>query len=328
MMKFFISLAILFSTFVNSQKKINGISFVASNRIVSEKEIKPVIKINANWVTLMPFAFLKTETNTNIVYDDERQWWGERKIGVEQTAALFHNQAIKVMIKPQIWIPNGFTGNIKMKSEKDWQILENNYQKFILEYALLAQKTNCEMFCIGTELNKFVNARPDFWNQLIKKIRLIYNGKITYAENWDKFQNVPFIKYLDFIGIDAYFPLSDQKTPDIDSLSIAWVPIKSQIKKLSKKFNKPILFTEFGYQSKDFTAKEPWNHSQQADVNLVAQQNALAVVLATFWKEKWFAGGFLWKWYDNYEQVGGSKDSDYTIQNKPAELVLEKFYKE
>ena len=312
----------------NAQKKINGISFVASNRIVSDREITPVIKINANWVTLMPFAFLKTETNTNIVYDDERQWWGERKIGVEQTAALFHNQEIKVMIKPQIWIPNGFTGNIKMKTEQDWQILENNYQKFILEYALLAQKTNCEMFCIGTELNEFVNARPHFWHQLIKKIRLTFNGKITYAENWDTFQNVPFIKYLDIIGIDAYFPLSDQKTPDIDCLSIAWIPIKSKIKKLSKKFNKPILFTEFGYQSKDFAAKEPWNHNQQANLNLVAQQNALAVVLATFWKEKWFAGGFLWKWYDNYEQVGGSKDSDYTIQNKPAELVLEKFYKE
>ena len=88
------------------------------------------------------------------------------------------------------------------------------------------------------------------------------------------------------------------------------------------------MFTEFGYQSKDFTAQEPWNHNQSSDVNLVGQQNSLAVLLATFWREDWFAGGFLWKWYDNHDQVGGTNDTDYTPQNKPAELILKKFYGE
>ncbi len=324
----YITILLCFSClFVRSQSKINGISFVASNSEIKNNAIEPIIKINANWVTLMPFAFLKNISDSKIIYDNSRQWWGERKIGIQKTAEYFHNKNIKIMIKPQIWIPNGFTGHIKMNSETDWITLENDYEKFILDYAKIAETTNSEMFCIGTELNVFVTTRSDFWSQLIKKIRVIYTGKITYAENWDTFEKVPFLSSLDYIGIDAYFPLSNEKTPDIKKLTLAWKPIKSRIKNLSKKFDKKIIFTEFGYQSKDFTANEPWEHSKKNYVNLVAQQNALAVILASFWKEKWFEGGFLWKWYDNHEQAGGLFDTDYTIQNKPSELILTKFYK-
>ncbi len=324
-MKYLLFFLFAFSSF--GQSKINGVSFVASNREIKNEFIEPVLKVNANWVTLMPFAFQKNISDPLVIYDDIRQWWGERKIGIQKTAECFHKKNIKVMIKPQIWIPNGFTGHIKMNSEMDWIALEKNYENFILDYAKIAQSTNSEMFCIGTELNVFVTARPVFWNQLIKKIRLIYSGKITYAENWDTFENVHFLESLDFIGIDAYFPLSNKKTPEIIHLANAWKPIKSRIQKLSKKFDKKIIFTEFGYQSKDFTAKEPWEHSKKSDLNLVGQQNSLAVILASFWEEKWFEGGFLWKWYDNHEQVGGNFDKDYTVQNKPSELILAKFYK-
>ena len=318
---------LLISISIFSQSKINGVSFVASNRVIQQKYINPVIKVNANWVTLMPFAFVKTINDTSILFDDNRQWWGERKIGIEKSAELFKANNFKIMLKPQIWIPNGFTGNIKMETEKDWLIFEKNYEKFILDYAKIAASTNCEILCIGTELNDFVTNRTIFWNQLLKKIRNVYSGKITYAENWDTFEKVPFISEIDFIGIDAYFPLTNEKTPTLKRLAKAWIPVKSRIEKLSKKYDKKVIFTEYGYQSKDFTANEPWEHSEKQNVNLLAQQNSLAILLASFWNESWFEGGFLWKWYDNHNQVGGNSDSDYTVQNKSSELLLGNFYK-
>jgi len=322
---YFLVLFFSFSCF--AQKKINGLSFVASDREISINSIDPVIAINANWVTLMPYGFMKTENDTSLVFNSRRQWINERKEGIEATSKLFKNKKIKVMLKPQIWIPKGgFTGHIKMKSEKEWIAFENNYQKFILFYAKLAQSTNCELFCIGTEMNSFVIARSKYWKDLILKIRKVYTGKITYAENWDTYTTVPFLSSLDYIGIDAYFPLDTSKTPSIKAIETAWQPLKKEMQQLSLKYNKKILFTEYGYQSKDYTTLEPWDHSKNRIVNLKGQENALIAIFNQFWATDWFAGGFLWKWYDNHHDAGGNTDSDYTVQNKPSEDSIRKHY--
>ncbi|MBC7525050.1 MAG: glycoside hydrolase [Flavobacterium sp.] len=317
---------LLFSISCLSQK-INGISFVASNTPVTYEIIQPIVGMNANWITLMPFGFMKTTAETTIQYNSKRQWWGETKVGITKTAIEFHKLKIKTMLKPQIWIPNGgFTGQIKMKNEQDWFALEKSYETFILDYAQVAQDSQFEIFCMGTELNNFVISRPDYWEKLIQKIKKIYKGKLTYAENWDTYKNVPFIKELDYIGIDAYFPLSKDKTPTVDSIEKAWKPIKKGIRNLSSKYHKSVLFTEFGYQSKDFTTLEPWNHSESNAVNIDGQKNALQALFNTFWNEKWFAGGFLWKWYDT-KNAGKIIDSDYTIQNKPAQESVRTWFK-
>ena len=325
-MKVIFYIILLFSTICFSQK-INGLSFVASNTPVTCEVIQPVIEMNANWVTLMPFGFMKNTSETTIQYNSKRQWYGETKVGIAKTAIEFQNRKIKIMLKPQIWIPNGgFTGQISMKSEQDWLDFEKSYETFILDYAQVASDSNFELFCIGTELNNFVISRPDYWKTVIQKIKKIYKGKITYAENWDTYKNVPFLKELDYLGIDAYFPLAKEKTPTVFAIEEAWKPIKAAIKELSLKYHKPILFTEFGYQSKDFTALEPWNHSTATTVNLAAQKNALEALFNQFWNEKWFAGGFLWKWYDK-KNAGGLNDTDYTVQNKPAQKLVSDWYK-
>jgi hypothetical protein len=160
-MKTIYFLFIFYFTNCFSQAKINGISFVASNTPVSNEIIQPVVKVNANWVTLMPFGFMKTISETEIKYNSKRQWWGETKEGIAKTASEFHKEKIKMMLKPQIWIPNGgFTGQIAMKNEQDWLAFEKNYESFILDYAQVANDSNFQMFCIGTELNNFVITRP------------------------------------------------------------------------------------------------------------------------------------------------------------------------
>ena len=328
-MKIFIAILLSAVASITSAQKINGLSFVASNNPISIEAIEPVLNINANWVAVMPFGFLKSEHDTEIIYNSKRQWWGETKVGAAKTIQAFQNQKIKVMLKPQIWIPNGgFTGNIIMNSDADWRILEKNYERFILDYAQLAADNNVAIFCIGTELHNFVLMRTSYWKLLIVKIKDIFKGKITYAENWDTFDKVPFLAALDYIGIDAYFPLSSEKSPSLKTLINAWNPIKKRIKLLSNSYNKPILFTEFGYQSKDFATDKPWDHSANQKVNLELQAVGLQSFFMQFWNEKWCSGGFLWKWYDGHDAAGGLSNTDYTVQNKPAqELVSNRFKK-
>ena len=288
-----------------------------------------MVKVNSNYVALMPFGFIKNLSEPEIRFNTKRQWFGERKEGIQQYAEEFRKKKIKVMLKPQIWVWGGeYTGYIEMNSEENWKTLEDSYEKFILLYAKAAQSINADILCIGTELEKFVANRPDYWKSLIKKIKKVYKGKLTYAANWDEFKRVNFWNQLDYIGVDAYFPLCESKSPTIQELEIGWKPHKDEIQKIQSRYQKPVLFTEFGYRSVDFTGKEPWDSKRvEGSINLSAQANGLQAIYNQFWKEDWFAGGFLWKWFHRHERVGGENNNRFTPQNKPAEQLVQKLYK-
>lgn len=318
-----------FSTVVLSQSsKINGVSFVASGQAVDADQVAKLKNINTNYAAVMPFGFIRNPAHPVLYFNTDRQWFGERVDGVSQYIDALHAQEIEVMLKPQIWISKGvFTGKLRMETDADWELLELHYTEFITTFAHVATEKNVAVFCIGTELEAFVKARPQFWFRLIKKVRDIYKGKITYAANWDEYTSTPFWSVLDYIGVDAYFPLSDAKHPDVEELQAGWSSWKIALETISKKANTPILFTEFGYRSMNYTAKKPWLVDRHQDgVNLAAQATALQVQLETFWCEDWFAGGFVWKWFLEHQRAGGKNDNRFTPQNKPAEQVLKRWY--
>lgn len=312
----------------DTPNKINGVSFVASRHAVDSSHTAPLLKLGSNYAALMPFGFIKDLSHPEIVYNTERQWFGETEAGVKQYAETLKKAKIKIMLKPQIWVWRGeFTGDIKMATEADWQLLEASYSKFILEYAGLAERIDAEILCIGTELENFVDARPDYWQQLIVKIKTIYHGKLTYAANWNEYRRTSFWKDLDYIGVDAYFPVSQMKTPTVADCKAGWQAHKLLLKTFSEENNKPILFTEFGYRSMDFAGNEPWqsNHNIKT-INLEGQANATEALFEEFWNEPWFAGGFVWKWHHDHPETGGSDNNRFTPQNKLAQEVITRFY--
>lgn len=313
---------------VPKKQSINGVSFVAANEAVNQSHIEPVVKVNANFASVMPFGFIRNLDTPEIIYNTNRQWYGETEEGTIQYVEQLQKNKIKIMLKPQLWVWHGeFTGDIEMKTEEDWKILENSYAKFIMDYAEVAQETKSEIFCIGTELEAFIKNRPEFWNELITDIKKVYNGKLTYAANWDEFKRTPFWSELDYIGIDAYFPISNQHTPTVEDCKKGWQDHKALIKGYSEQFDKPILFTEFGYRSMDYTGKEPWQSDYKIkSINLQGQTNATQALFEEFWNEDWFAGGFIWKWFHKHDKVGGNNDNQFTPQNKPVEKILKAQY--
>ena len=325
------SFCFLCSWATNGQKRtppIHGISFVASPNPIDKSHIDPLVKLGANWAAIMPFGFIKSLAAPKVAFNIDRQWWGEREEGVTKTSTLLQDQSIKIMLKPQLWVWEGsFTGAIEMQSEEDWVQLEKSYQEFILFYAKIAEKRQIKLFCIGTELEAFIQARPAFWNSLIKNIRAIYSGELTYASNWDEATKVPFWCELDYIGIDAYYPIATSETPTVKEAKLGWQRHKKSITGMQKLYDLPVLFTEYGYRSVDFSGKEPWKSDRIAKkVNVVAQENLLTALYEEFEKESWFAGGFLWKWYHEHSTSGGLKDNRFTIQNKPAEKTVADYF--
>ena len=318
-----------FSCASQALPKINGVSFVASREEAKQEHVDEVLLVNANHAAVMPFGFIRDINSPEIIHNTDRQWFGETKGGAKQYIELLQKNGVQVMVKPQIWIWRGeFTGTLKMNTEEEWKILEKSYDDFIITYAKLAEETKADILCIGTELEQFVKNRPGYWKNLVKEIREVYKGKLTYAANWDEYPRTTFWEDLDYIGIDAYFPLSEEKTPSVEQLKKGWQPWKNKIAALSKEKNKPVLFTEFGYRSMDYNAKKPWLVDRNDDaVNLQAQSNAKKAIFSEFWTEDWFAGGYVWKWFINHEKSGGIEDNRFTPQNKPAQKIITEYYK-
>ncbi len=319
-------------TFEYQGEKMNGLSFVAPHLPINKQHIDPVVAINANYLSLMPYAFLPKDS-TQLLFakpnepkEGKHVWWGETPEGVDSCIVLAHNNNLKIMLKPHLWLGRGgFTGELDFQSEKDWVAFENSYRDYVLLYAQLAEKNKVALFCLGTELENMVKKRPHFFENLIVDIRKIYKGKLTYAENWNCFEVVPFIDKLDFIGVDAYFPLTDKAKPSMAEMNEAWAKWQKKIGKYSTKHQKAVIFTEFGYRSCDFAAAKPWEMDYSLPSNEKQQADALTALFSTAWRQPWMAGGFVWKWFPLKENDKPSRDL-FCIRNKLAEKVVSQAY--
>jgi len=321
------------STIELPKEKMNGITLVAPSRPFSEDPMPPLKAIGTEWVAVIPYGF-SPGSEAKVYFNSNRQWWGERPVGVKETIRLAKENDLKVLLKPQIWMHNGWIGSLDFDNEEDWKSWEEGYSDYILTFAKIADSLDVELFCIGTEVKIAVQKREVYWRGLIKEVRKVYKGKITYAANWDEYPVVPFWDAIDIVGVDTYFPLTDSKTPTVEELKKAWQPTLKKLRAFHKKTGKPIAFTEYGYMSIDGCAHKNWEIEKmrtEIPVNQQAQANAIDALFEVFWKEDWWAGGFLWKWYPNYKGEGQGRRAkfraaDYTPQGKLAENILKKWF--
>ncbi len=307
--------------------KHKGVCWVGQREAVTGTEIKVVKDIGVNWISQTPFGWQRNANDTLIRGETSAQtpWWGESKQGLIATTMLARKEGIKTLLKPHLWIRDSWPGEIEMKSEQEWKSWFRNYENFILPYAILADSIGIEILCIGTELHKTVK-RPE-WVVLIKKIKGLYSGKLTYAANFSgEFEDVPFWNDLDYIGVQAYFPLAATKNPGMKEIVQGWkTPIK-QMEKVHQRFNKPILFTELGYKSTPDAAMEPWRWpEQEEEISFETQERCYEAFFQTVWPLDWVAGVYFWKWYPHAPRR--PTKGDFTPQGSPAEAVMRSWFK-
>lgn len=246
---------------------------------------------------------------------------------------MAHAHGLKVFFKPHVWLSNPSNGkwrsDIFPANEADWQQWQKNYREFILFYAKMAQDYQVELFCVGMELSRLSVEKPVFWQTLIKDVRSVYDGKITYAANWyEEFEKVTFWDELDYIGIQAYFPLVGKSYPSVEEVSEGWNQYLPIFESIHKKYQRKILFTEMGYKSTPDSAVRPWEWIEHTDtkdipVSLETQANCYEAFFKTLWSKEWFTGVHIWQWRSEYLTTGGKNNLDFTPQRKPAEKVIQ-----
>ncbi|MEM9948737.1 MAG: hypothetical protein AAF810_22110 [Cyanobacteria bacterium P01_D01_bin.36] len=325
---------------VSLSEKQRGVSWVGGPEVVVQADLDALVKTNVDWIVQTPFGWQEDYDSPHVTLASEgdNYWWGETDIGLITTAQLAENVGIHTLLKPHIWLTRPSEGkwrsDIDMASEDDWQAWFDSYRMFMLHYAVLAETHHMPILCIGTELQNTAVKREQDWRQLIADIRQVYAGKLTYAGNWHNgFETIPFWDALDFIGIQAYFPLTDQVNPTVEELKAGWQPHIEAIERVQQRYQKPVIFTELGYRSVAEAAIAPWEwpdseaEARPRDFSnvsgLATQANCYDAFFQSVWPQDWLAGVYVWKWFPKLSAAPGTQPwQGFTPQHKPAEDVL------
>lgn len=232
-----------------------------------------------------------------------------------------HKLGLKVMLKPHVDVlTEQWRGDITHTNNSAWNAWFNSYTLFITHYLELAQANKVEIFCIGTEL-KGTEHRAKEWRAQIANARTKFSGLLTYAANWDSYARITWWDALDFIGIDAYFPLTGSLNPSPAALKARWVSIKNKLAAFAKSQGKDIVFTEIGYQSLNGANITP-NWVSGDNVDLQEQADCYQAFLSVMYDQPWFKGFYNWMWYWDLSQ-----DPNYfNVFEKPAEKVLRSYF--
>lgn len=324
---FILYLFLVISAHSSIGQKINGVNLVSSKSVFNGDVSTPLKRISANYVALTPYLLMKNGS-PSIYYEVNGNYWGDYKQNLKKVTENAHQSGLKVMLKPHIFVEGiGWAGTLNYNA-KNWAIWEANFEKRILDFAKFATENNIEIFCIGVELKSAAARNPTFFKELIKKIRAIYKGQLTYAANWDNYTNIKFWDELDFIGIDGYFPISTKKTPSTLDLERGWNKVLLKLEFFANKTGKKIIFTEFGYRSCDYSIGKQWEIEQNnaIPINNSNQINGYNVFFEKVYAKDFIAGGFLWKWFGNEEGLKTLPKNNYTPQHKPVEPIIKKWF--
>ncbi len=312
-----------------------GVAWTAGPDSIDETDFGQLADLGVDWIAQTPFGWQSVVDAPELrMGQGARVWWGERDIGIATTTRAARERGIATLLKPHIWLSdrdNGvWRGQIAMSSEADWGVWFDNYSTFILHYAQLAEELGIEALCVGTELHGTVHRETE-WRALIARVRDVYSGQLTYAANWhDEYKEVPFWDALDWIGVQAYFPVSDEEFPTADEIEDGWSRWMDDLRELQAREQRPVLLTEIGYRSAPFPGKEPWTWPKRGETNndaraLQAQADAYEGLFRAVTREPWIEGIYFWKWHPS---SGRQRDrsAGFTPQDKPAEEVMSRWF--
>lgn len=191
-------------------------------------------------------------------------------------------------------------GEIDFAKPEQWDRFFSDYTRWITGLARTCEREKIPLLCIGLEYHRAVQQEAA-WRSMIRQIRSVYHGKITYGANWDDFREVPFWDALDYVGILAYFPLCtiQQPDPNEETLRRAWQKWLGELSSFSQKTGKQIVFTELGYNESSEAAAHPWDYKTGGTNAEALQARCLRIALQETARAEFLHAVFLWKWFPN-----------------------------
>jgi hypothetical protein len=301
---------------------LNGIVlpfFALENDYPYKQTLDEIDELGARSVSLFITNY-QEDIRTNYIYINQR---AAEVTQLTEIVAYAHRRGLSVFLFPTLHIQHlGYKEWRGVLEPKDPEIWWQNYFRLVQFYIHFAQQNKVEMLSIGSELCS-LESDARHWGQIVSYARSHYDGLLTYSANWDHYHDIVFMKDLDFMGINAYFRLTEKMDPSVNEIVAAWKPARERIEDAYKEYGKPLIFTEIGYLSLNGTNHDPWNYFSTEKIDLQEQADCYQAFVRV-WNPppRFLHGVYFYNWWGQ----GGPNDRDYTPRGKPAELILRRWY--
>lgn len=209
------------------------------------------------------------------------------------------------------------------------------YGDVLVRYGQLGQAQGVELYQLGAELVTMASASQNSdntqrWVGMIDRVRGVYKGALTYSANrgqqgWaSELPNIQFWDKLDYIGVSAYYDFNTDNS--VASMKAQWQNINNyDIAPVTARWNKPVIFAEVGFRSVTNGHLHPWDSGMSGLYDAQEQVNGYEALFQYWDNYPSVQGMTLWWWSPN-PNYGGSGNTDYTPQNKPAQNTLKNWW--
>lgn len=304
---------------------LRGLCWEGRGRI-GDEALAPLEALRVSWISQTPFGWSRALDDPAVrLATGARHLWGESDEGLVETARLARARGVRTLLKPHLWVRGGrWVGDLDMRGEADWRAFFESYETFILHYAALAERERFEALAVGTEL-RHASKREADWRRIIARVRAAYGGPLTYCAAWNEAEHVAFWDALDFVGVQAYYPLRGDPHGDPAELRASWREVAARLETLSRRTGRRIVLTEVGYKSLRGSLARPWEWDTRGEVDFALQAEAFRALFDVLPEHDWFGGTFVWKWHpgvDPRAEPSARRAADFTPQGKPALDVI------
>lgn len=283
-------------------------------------------RLGASWVSLTPFGRVADLSPSGVAMTFEAPF-AENRRALARAVAQAHAAGIQVLLVPHLWVETGaWRGDIDPGSPAAWERWARGYTAFVRAWAELAQESGVDLLAVGVELRSWVtNGYAPSFTEVVREVRAVYRGPLTYAANWDDAEDTVIWGELDLIGVNAFFPLAETEDATPEQLARGGRAVAERVRALAERWHKPVIFTEFGYTTRKDPALRPWewpDHMKDVVVDQAAQADAYSALLASVIEEPWFGGAFVWRLYADPDDMSQESEWGFSPRGKLAELVL------
>jgi hypothetical protein len=305
----------------SSQQPGRGYGSAASRVLLDE-----LARMGANAISITPFGRIWSLSSTHI--DASFEWpVADSERGILQLMADAKARGLRVLLIPHLWVETGgWRGEIEPASPEGWSVYQREYRAFVLRWADVAERGGADLFSIGVECKSWSGRFGPFWTELIRSSRARFHGQLTYSANWDEAPDVLFWDQLDYIGINAFYPLADHDHASYAQYAEGAEAALTRAGTLASALHKQVLFVELGYTTRANAAVQPWlwpDTMQGVLPDEWEQARALAALLGAAASKPFIAGQFVWRYYADLDDVSQEASWGFSPHGKLAERVLQ-----